>query len=237
VPVRFGRRGDGRRDGVIGGADERTVADLLGAVYDAANDDPSCRVRGPDRRLARLSALPAADATIRAFPQLRRAPTARERALGRTNGRRITKAVLSGGARELRATDGTRFALLITSGSAIPGDTRRDPACFTVRRAELKRRAAGVEPAVYKAARRALERDQRAYRANLGREGLIFGELADDGGVRGALCPSAMWPFVRAPRPSRASASTARRARTSPASCPSRPITSSCALAPVTTPR
>ncbi len=171
--------------GVIGGADRQPVADLLDTVYNATNDDPACRIHGFDRRPAWLSALPAKQATLRAFPQLRRAPMPHERALGRKYGRMTgMKQVLSGGARELRATNGTRFALMIIAGRG--RGLGRDPGCFAVLRAELERRADGVEPAVLQGARRALEREENAYRANLGREGLILAQLRPNGRLSSA---------------------------------------------------
>lgn len=170
--------------GVIGGpGGEQHGAGLLNAVIRATEDVPVCRLRGPDRRPAQLSVLPASDRALRAFPRLRRPPTTAGRAAGRRFGRMAGMTqVLSGGARTLRAADGTRFELLITAGRG--RGLGRDPGCFPVLRAELERRAPGVEPTVLAAARALLDRDEGAYRANLGREGLLFLQLREDGGLR-----------------------------------------------------
>jgi hypothetical protein len=167
--------------GVIGGpgTEEAGVA-LLDDVMRATEDVPVCRLHGPDRRPAEITSLPASDAALRAFPALRRPATAHERAFARRSGRMtgMTR-VLSGGARELRATDGTRFMLLITAGRG--RGLGRDPDCIPVQRAELERRAPGLDADVVAVARGMLDDQERAYRANLGREGLMFDQLGDDG--------------------------------------------------------
>jgi len=146
---------------------------------------PVCRPHGPDRRPAEITTLPASDAALRAFPALRRPATAHERGFARRNGRMTgMKQVLSGGARELRATDGTRFMLLITAGRG--RGLGRDPDCIPVQRAELERRAPGLDPKVAAVARALLGDGERAYRANLGREGLIIAQLRDGGRLAGA---------------------------------------------------
>jgi len=171
--------------GVIGGpGTEQRAQSLLNEVTRATADVPVCRLRGGDRRPARLSALPASDAARRAFPLLLRAPTARERALARRYGRMAGMAqVLSDGARELRASDGTRFLLMITAGRG--RGLGRDPGCFAVQRAALERRSRDVDPAVLAAARRLLARQEHSVRANLGREGLLLVQLRDNGQMSG----------------------------------------------------
>jgi hypothetical protein len=172
--------------GVIGGpGTEEAGAALLNDVMRATEDVPVCRLHGPDQRPAEITTLPASDAARRAFPALRRPATAHERGFARRNGRMAgMKQVLSGGARELRATDGTRFMLLITAGRG--RGMGRDPGCIPVRRAELDRRAPGLDANVVAVARRALDEQERAYRANLGREGLILAQLRADGRIAGA---------------------------------------------------
>lgn len=173
--------------GVIGGADaEERGVKLLNDVVRDTEDVPACRVRGADRRAARLSALPAGDLALRAFPQLRRPPTARERALARAHGRMAGQAqVLSGGARVLRATDGTRFALMITAGRG--KGLGRGPECMPVQRAELERRAATADPGALAYARRSLDREERRYRANIGRESLLLLTLRPGGRLSSAV--------------------------------------------------
>ena len=166
--------------GVIGGPDaEQRGARLLNDIVRDTEEQAACRPRSPDRRPARLSALPASDPATRAYPQLRRPATARERALARKYGRMAGQAqVLSGGARVLHATDGTRFALMITAG--IGRRIGRDPACTPVLLAELERRAGSEDAAAVAWARRYLEREEREQRANLGREGLLLLALREN---------------------------------------------------------
>jgi len=168
--------------GVIGGpGDEERGVKLLNAVIGATEDVPACRARGSDRRPARLSVLPASDLALGAFPQLRRPPTSRERGLARRYGRMAGQAqVLSGGARVLRATDGTRFALMITAWQR--KGLGRGPECMPVQRAELERRAPAADPGALAWARRQLDRDERRFRANVGRESLLLLTLRADGG-------------------------------------------------------
>jgi len=169
--------------GVIGGPDsqERGVQ-LLNEVYRDTEDFPSCRIEGPDRRPAQLSALPASDLALGAYPRLRTPATAGERALARKYGRMAgSTTVLSGGARELRATDGTRFALLITAGRG--RGLGRGADCLPILRAELERRADAADAAAVAHARRLLDREERAYRDNAGRERLVLLKLRRDGGL------------------------------------------------------
>ncbi len=172
--------------GVIGGPGAaQRASDLLDEVTRATEDVPVCRQRGPDRRPAYLSALPASDLALHAFPALRRPATARERAFARRQGRMAGQTrVLSGGARELRAADGARFMLMITAGRG--RGIGRDPDCIPVLRAELERRAPGTDAEVLAIARESLDREQRAYRDNLGREGLLLASLGRDGRLAGA---------------------------------------------------
>jgi hypothetical protein len=167
--------------GVIGGpGDEERGVKLLNAVIRDTQDLPACHVSAPDRRPALLSALPASDLALRAFPQLRRPPTPRERALARRYGRMAgQRQVLSGGARVLRATDGTRFVLMITAGRG--KGLGRGPECMPVQRAALERRAPDADPAALAYARRFLDREERRYRANIGREGLLLLVLRENG--------------------------------------------------------
>jgi len=172
--------------GVIGGpGTEEAGVTLLNDVMRDTEDVPVCRLGGGDRRPAEVTSLPASDAALRAFPALRRRATAHERAFARRNGRMTgMKRVLSGGARELRATDGTRFMLLITVGRGRA--IGRDPDCIPVQRAELDRRAPGLDAKVVAVARGLLDDQERAYRANLGREGLILAQLRDGGRLAAA---------------------------------------------------
>ncbi len=172
--------------GVIGGPDaNRRASNLLNDVGRATEDVPACRPRSPDRRPALLSSLPASDLALRAFPQLRRPPTGREREFARSNGRIAgMKRVLSGGARELKATDGSRFMLTITAGRG--SGIGRSPDCVPVQLAELQRRAPTADPQAFAIARRSLEAQERAHRENLGREGLVISQLRPDGSLAGA---------------------------------------------------
>jgi hypothetical protein len=143
-------------------------------------DVPACRLSARDTRPALLSALPASDLALRAFPQLRRQVTPRERALARKYGRMAGHVrVLSGGARELRASDGTRFVLMIAVGRG--RGLGRASECIPVQRAELDRRAPTADPGAVAYARRFLDRDERRYRANIGRESLLLVTLRADG--------------------------------------------------------
>ena len=161
---------------------EEKLADDLAHT---AQRTPGCAPGVRDRRPAVISTVSADAATIRAFPQLRRPPTARERGAARKYGRAAGAAlVLSGGARELRATDGTRFLLIITTGrDAEQGSD--GPECLAVRRAELERRAPRVDPKVLSEVRRSLDRAERSYRASLGRERLLLVQLAPNGRLSG----------------------------------------------------
>ncbi len=172
--------------GVIGGpGTEAAGVALLDDVIRHTHDAPACRPHGPDRRPAEITTLPASDGARRAFPALVRPATAHERRFARRNGRMTgMKQVLSGGARELHATDGTRFMLLLTAGRG--RGLGRGPDCIPVQRAELDRRAPGLDPKVVAVARGVLDQQERAYRANLGREGLILAQLRADGRLSSA---------------------------------------------------
>ena len=175
--------------GVIGGPGaEQRGTKLLNDVLRDTEDAPACRIGGSDRRPARLSSLPASDLALRAYPQLRRPATPGERALGRKYGRMAGQArVLSGGARVLRAADGSRLVLIITAGR---GRTiGRDLECTPVLRAELDRRAPAADPRAVAWARGYLDREERELRTNLGRENLLLltlranGRLGSGGGT------------------------------------------------------
>lgn len=84
-----------------------------------------------------------------------------------------------GGARDLHATDGQRFLLIVTAGfgkGLMPG-----LGCFPVEQTELTRLAPGFKPAVVSAARQMLVREAADYRANLGRESLLLVSLRANG--------------------------------------------------------
>ena len=139
--------------GVIGGpgTEEAGVA-LFNDVVRDTQDGAVCRPHGPDRGPAEITTLPASDGARRAFPALRRPATAHERGFARRNGRMAgMEQVLSGGARELRATDGTRFMLLLTAGRGrrpgpwpglLPGPARRARSPRPRPRSEHRRRRA-----------------------------------------------------------------------------------------------
>lgn len=163
------------------GSEERGVQ-LLNEIGRDTEDVAACRVEGPDRRPAQLSALPASDLALGAYPRLRQPATARERALARKYGRMAgSTTVLSGGARELRSTDGTRFALLITAGRG--RGLGRGADCLPILRAELERRADAADAGAVAHARRLLDREERAYRENAGRERLVLLKLRRDGAL------------------------------------------------------
>jgi hypothetical protein len=167
---------------VMSGADRVSPAEKLSDdLSHAAQKTPGCALPRRDRGPAVVSTVPAHAVTIRAFPQLRRPRTPRERAAARKYGRAAGAAqVLSGGARDLRATDGTRFLLIITTGrDAKPSPD--SPRCLAVQRAELERRARGLDPNVLTEVRRNLDRAGRNYRASLGRERLLLIQLAPNG--------------------------------------------------------
>lgn len=174
---------------ILSGSDRVSpVEKLLTDILHAAEKTPGCALHGPDRRRAQLSAVPAEAATIRAFPQLQRRPSAYERAVARRyGGAGGATQVLSGGARELRATDGTRFLLIVTAGRGATSGMGGDPRCIAIQRGELERRAPDIEPAVLAQARQSLDRAEANSRANLGREGLLLVQLADNGRMAGLL--------------------------------------------------
>lgn len=92
--------------------------------------------------------------------------------------------MLAAGARELRATDGTRFLLIVASGATTDA-VARDLDCLAARRRELDQRAAEVEPAVLAAARQSQNQENASIRKDLGRERLLLVYLTPDGRYAG----------------------------------------------------
>jgi hypothetical protein len=164
--------------GVIGGGSGQGVDGLLDSIAKAEQSVPVCKIHGPSRKPVGLSTEPASLLAQRAFPALRRPPTAYERAVGRKFGGMFGKTqVIAGGARLLRAADGRRFLLIVTAGQ--PEGLFPGPACVALEQAALDQRAPHVDAAVLAGARQVLDREAAAYRANARRESLIFLALRD----------------------------------------------------------
>ncbi|HEY5196528.1 MAG TPA: hypothetical protein VIJ51_05830 [Solirubrobacteraceae bacterium] len=171
--------------GVIGGGSGQGVGNLLDAVSAATQHFPVCRFHVPSHQPSDVTDAPASPLAEQAFPALRRAPSAYERAIARKYGGYAGRVqVLAGGARDLHTADGERFLLIVTAGfgnGLMPG-----LACYPLKQTELARLAPQYSPVVVAAAGRFLDQEAAAYRANLGRESLLLVSLRANGRFSGA---------------------------------------------------